>query len=31
VLFRSKTKLQQGHEYENFIKSIIQTKYKNCW
>jgi len=25
------TKLQQGHEYENFIKSIIHLKYKNCW
>ena len=26
-----KTKLQQGNEYENFIKSIIHLKYKNCW
>ena len=26
-----KTKFQQGVEYEKFIKSIIHSKYKNCW
>ena len=26
-----KTPLQQGLEYEIFIKHIIKPKYKNCW
>ena len=26
-----KTYFQQGVEYEKFIKSIIHSKYKNCW